>query len=102
MNSTGVALPERLCPAGGALDGPAGDETTRRRAAAKKFLRRSICGIEQRDRTILKLFNRPVVMESLRRFVETDDPMKHLPVAERLPPLRIYRGDRAAKTLAIR
>jgi hypothetical protein len=30
-----------------------------------------------------KLLNRPVVMESLKRFVETDDPMKHLPVAAR-------------------
>ena len=29
-----------------------------------------------------ELFARPMVMESLRRFVETDDPMKHLPVSE--------------------
>jgi enoyl-CoA hydratase len=29
------------------------------------------------------LFNRPVVMESLRRFVETEQPMKYLPVVER-------------------
>jgi len=29
------------------------------------------------------LFNRPVVMESLRRFVESADPMKHLPVRTR-------------------
>jgi hypothetical protein len=27
------------------------------------------------------LFNRPAVLENLKRFVETDDPMKHLPVA---------------------
>ena len=30
-----------------------------------------------------ELFGRPEVMESLRRFIETDDPMKHLPVADR-------------------
>jgi len=54
------------------------------RAAAKKFLK-PIPYRELRKEINLfcKLFNRPVVMESLRRFVETDDPMKHLPVAER-------------------
>jgi enoyl-CoA hydratase len=54
------------------------------RAAAKKFLK-PIPHQELRKEIDLfcKLFNRPVVMESLRRFVETDDPMKHLPVAER-------------------
>jgi enoyl-CoA hydratase/carnithine racemase len=31
----------------------------------------------------LKLFNRPAVMEGLKRFVESDDPMKHLPVASK-------------------
>jgi enoyl-CoA hydratase len=29
-----------------------------------------------------KLFDRPVVMESLRRFVESNEPLKHLPVAQ--------------------
>ena len=54
------------------------------RAAAKKFLK-PIPYQELRKEIDLfcKLFNRPLVMESLRRFVETDDPMKHLPVAER-------------------
>jgi len=51
------------------------------RVAAKKFLK-PIPRQELRKEIDLfcKLFNRPVVMESLRRFVETDDPMKHLPV----------------------
>src|SRR5215831_18479462 len=31
----------------------------------------------------LKLFNRPAVMEGLKRFVESDDPMRHLPVASK-------------------
>jgi enoyl-CoA hydratase/carnithine racemase len=54
------------------------------RVAAKKFLK-PIPYQELRKEIDLfcTLFNRPVVMESLRRFVETDDPMKHLPVAER-------------------
>ncbi|MGB2678075.1 MAG: enoyl-CoA hydratase/isomerase family protein [Candidatus Acidiferrum sp.] len=54
------------------------------RVAAKKFLK-PIPYQELRKEIDLfcKLFNRPVVMESLRRFVETDDPMKHLPVTER-------------------
>ncbi len=52
------------------------------RAAAKKFLK-PIPGAELKKEIDLfcKLFARPVVMEALRRFVETDDPMKHLPVA---------------------
>ncbi len=52
------------------------------RAAAKKFIK-PIPHSELNKEIALfcKLFNRPVVMESLRRFVETDDPMKHLPVA---------------------
>ena len=52
------------------------------RAAAKKFIKpipRS--ELNKEIELFCKLFNRPVVMESLRRFVETDDPMKHLPVA---------------------
>jgi enoyl-CoA hydratase/carnithine racemase len=54
------------------------------RVAAKKFLK-PIPRQELRKEIDLfcKLFNRPVVMESLRRFVETDDLMKHLPAAER-------------------
>jgi len=52
------------------------------RAAAKKFIK-PVPRAELRKEIELfcKLFNRPVVMESLRRFVESDDPMKHLPVA---------------------
>ena len=55
------------------------------RMAAKKFIK-PIPHAELRKEIDLfsKLFNRPVVMEALRRFVETDDPMKHLPVAERV------------------
>jgi enoyl-CoA hydratase/carnithine racemase len=51
------------------------------RAAAKKFIKpipRAELGKE--IELFCKLFSRPVVMESLRRFVETDEPMKHLPV----------------------
>jgi enoyl-CoA hydratase len=51
------------------------------RAAAKKFIKpipRAELGKE--IELFCKLFSRPVVMESLKRFVETDDPMKHLPV----------------------
>lgn len=53
------------------------------RVAAKKFVK-SIPHEELKKEIDLfcELFSRPVVMESLRRFVETDDPMKHLPVAE--------------------
>ncbi|MGB8493039.1 MAG: enoyl-CoA hydratase/isomerase family protein [Candidatus Acidiferrum sp.] len=54
------------------------------RVAAKTFLK-PIPYQELRKEIDLfcNLFNRPVVMESLRRFVETDDPMKHLPVTDR-------------------
>ena len=56
------------------------------RAAAKKFLKPiPYAELSKEIELFCKLFNRPVVMESLRRFVETDDPMKHLPVAERVP-----------------
>ncbi len=53
------------------------------RVAAKKFLK-PIPHDELKKEIDLfcELFARPVVMESLQRFVETDDPMKHLPVAE--------------------
>ncbi|HVM74136.1 MAG TPA: enoyl-CoA hydratase/isomerase family protein [Candidatus Saccharimonadales bacterium] len=52
------------------------------RAAAKKFIK-PIPKAELKKEIDLfcKLFNRPVVMESLRRFVESDEPMKHLPAA---------------------
>jgi enoyl-CoA hydratase/carnithine racemase len=52
------------------------------RVAAKKFLK-PIPYAELREEIELfsKLFSRPAVMEALRRFVETDDAMKHLPVA---------------------
>jgi len=52
------------------------------RAAAKKFIK-PIPQKELREEIALfcKLFDRPAVMESLKRFVETDDPLKHLPVA---------------------
>jgi enoyl-CoA hydratase/carnithine racemase len=54
------------------------------RAAAKKFLKPiPYAELNKEIDLFCKLFARPVVMESLRRFVETDDPMKHLPVAER-------------------
>jgi enoyl-CoA hydratase/carnithine racemase len=54
------------------------------RVAAKKFAK-PIPRVELKKEIDLfcKLFGRPVVMESLRRFVETDEPMKHLPVASR-------------------
>jgi enoyl-CoA hydratase/carnithine racemase len=52
------------------------------RAAAKKFIKPiPHAELNKEIELFCKLFNRPVVMESLRRFVETDDPMKHLPVA---------------------
>ena len=52
------------------------------RVAAKKFIK-PIPYQELREEVELfcKLFNRPQVMENLRRFVESDDPMKHLPIA---------------------
>lgn len=54
------------------------------RVAAKKFLKPIPYQELQKEIDLFcKLFNRPVVLESLRRFVETDDPMKHLPMAER-------------------
>jgi enoyl-CoA hydratase/carnithine racemase len=53
------------------------------RVAAKKFIK-PIPRAELKKEIDLfcKLFARPVVMDALRRFVETDDPMKQLPVAE--------------------
>lgn len=52
------------------------------RAAAKKFIKPiPHAELQKEIELFCKLFSRPVVLESLRRFVETDDPMKHLPVA---------------------
>jgi enoyl-CoA hydratase len=52
------------------------------RIAAKKFIKPiPYAELRQEVDLFCKLFNRPQVMESLRRFVESDDPMKHLPVA---------------------
>jgi len=53
------------------------------RVATKKFLK-PIPHAELKKEIDLfcKLCGRPVVLEALRRFVETDDPMKYLPVAE--------------------
>jgi enoyl-CoA hydratase/carnithine racemase len=52
------------------------------RAAAKKFVKPiPRAELNKEIELFCKLFNRPVVMESLRRFVKNDDPMKHLPVA---------------------
>jgi enoyl-CoA hydratase/carnithine racemase len=52
------------------------------RVAAKKFVK-PIPYQELREEVELfcQLFNRPQVMENLRRFVESDDPMKHLPAS---------------------
>lgn len=51
--------------------------------AAKKFLKPVPYDELKREIDLFcELFARPTVMESLRRFVETDDPMKHLPVAD--------------------
>jgi enoyl-CoA hydratase len=54
------------------------------RSKAKKFIK-PIPHEELRKEIDLfcELFGRPEVMESLRRFIETADPMKHLPIAER-------------------
>jgi len=53
------------------------------RSAAKKFIKPiPRAELNKELELFCKLFNRPAVMESLKRFVETDDPMKHLPVGE--------------------
>jgi enoyl-CoA hydratase len=52
------------------------------RSAAKKFIKPiPRAEFKKEIELFCKLFSRPVVMESLRRFVESDDPMKHLPMA---------------------
>ena len=54
------------------------------RAAAKKFIKPVPLAELNKEITLFcKLFDRPVVMESLKRFVESDEPMKHLPVEAR-------------------
>jgi len=54
------------------------------RVAAKKFIKPIPASeLKKEIELFSKLFNRPVVMESLRRFVESADPMKHLPVRTR-------------------
>jgi enoyl-CoA hydratase len=53
------------------------------RIAAKEFAKPiPYQELEKEIDLFCELFSRPLVMESLRRFVETDDPMKHLPVAD--------------------
>lgn len=56
------------------------------RTAAKKFVK-PIPAKELRQEVSLfcKLFDRPEVMASLKRFVESTEPMKHLPVANEPP-----------------
>ena len=52
------------------------------RVAGKKFIKPiPRAELKKEIELFCTLFNRPVVMDSLRRFVESDDPMKHLPVA---------------------
>jgi enoyl-CoA hydratase/carnithine racemase len=53
------------------------------RTVAKKFIK-PIPAAELRHEMELfcKLFDRPVVLDSLRRFVESNEPLKHLPVAQ--------------------
>ena len=54
------------------------------RAAAKKFIKPvPHAELKKEIELFCKLFDRPMVLESLRRFVESDEPMKHLPLAER-------------------
>jgi enoyl-CoA hydratase/carnithine racemase len=54
------------------------------RTAAKKFIKPIPRAELNKEITLFcKLFDRPVVMESLKKFVESDDPMKHLPVESR-------------------
>jgi len=51
------------------------------RAAAKKCIKPiPVAELNKEIELFCKLFNRPVVMESLKRFVESEEPMKHLPV----------------------
>lgn len=53
------------------------------RIAAKKFIKPyPTAELRKEIELFCKLFDRPVVMESLRRFVESNEPLKHLPVAD--------------------
>jgi enoyl-CoA hydratase len=53
------------------------------RIAAKKFIKPiPSAELGKEIELFCKLFDRPVVMESLRRFVESNEPLKHLPVTE--------------------
>lgn len=52
------------------------------RAEAKKFIKPvPRAELNQEIALFCKLFNRPVVMAALKRFVESEEPMKHLPAA---------------------
>jgi enoyl-CoA hydratase len=54
------------------------------RTTAKKFIKPiPLRDLKKEIELFCKLFNRPVVMDSLRRFVESDDPLKHLPGVKR-------------------
>ena len=54
------------------------------RAAAKRFLKPiPVAELNKEIALFCRLFDRPVVMESLKRFVESNEPMKHLPVGAR-------------------
>jgi enoyl-CoA hydratase len=53
------------------------------RTAAKRFIKpTSTTELRKEIELFCKLFDRPVVMESLRRFVESNEPLKHLPAAQ--------------------
>ncbi len=54
------------------------------RTSAKKFIKPiPYKALREEIALFCKLFDRPAVLESLKRFVETDDPLKHLPVASK-------------------
>jgi len=54
------------------------------RVAAKKFIKPiPLAELNKEIALFCTLFDRPVVMESLKRFVDSDEPMKHLPVEPR-------------------
>jgi len=54
------------------------------RVAAKRFVKPiPLAELNKEIALFCKLFDRPVVMENLKRFVESDEPMKHLPAEPR-------------------
>jgi enoyl-CoA hydratase/carnithine racemase len=54
------------------------------RVAAKRFIKPiPVVELNREIALFCKLFDRPVVMESLKRFVESDEPMKYLPAESR-------------------